>query len=72
MSRKSSKRRVSQARAHQAQQRNRKEEAVREVMEKAKRQKKGPKFIAQEMERRGYLPDGRGGWRRMTTWAENL
>lgn len=62
MSRRSSKRRVSRAQNHLRQQQKKKEAAVREVMDKAKRQRKGPKFIAQEMERRGYRHNERGAW----------
>lgn len=41
-------------------------EAYKEVKEKAKKNKKGPTYIATQMQKRGFLPNGDGNWRPMT------
>lgn len=40
--------------------------ALKAATQKAKQQRKGKKFIQNEMEKAGYLPNGKGGWRAKT------
>lgn len=73
MTRRQRKQKLSKQRAHQREQKHRKINAVREVMESLRRGKKKPtdKIVADRMEVRGYRPNGRGGWRRLSIAARN-
>jgi len=52
-------------RHHTANQPARLREALASCQAKAKHGKKDDKFIKSEMEKLGWVPDGRGGYRRM-------
>jgi hypothetical protein len=40
--------------------------AYNEISERAEREGKGESFVLTQMQQRGYLPTGTGGWRGMS------
>lgn len=66
MNRKHRRRKEDRRRAHQGQQEVRKYLAELGSREEAQRKKKGKAGVIKEMERAGYVPDGRGGWKRLS------
>ncbi len=72
MNHKQRRRKLDQRRSHRAHGPSPIKVALAEVREKAKAQKKGESYVLTQMQNRGFLPDGKGGWRYMTAKERDM